>query len=166
MLLETFEHNGHTIEIHQDEDGDSPRNWDNFATMVCWHRRYNLGDEQPTCNPNEYEIPKGSEVLPLYLYDHSGITMSTAPFQCPWDSGQVGWIYVTPEQMKKEFNVKRLTKKHREEARKIMRGEVETYDMYLTGQVYGYVIDDGEGDSLWGMYGYDYCVEEAKRACE
>lgn len=32
-------------------------------------------------------------ILPLYLYDHGGITMSTGPFSCPWDSGQLGWIY-------------------------------------------------------------------------
>jgi len=32
-------------------------------------------------------------ILPLYLYDHGGITMSTGAFSCPWDSGQVGWIY-------------------------------------------------------------------------
>ncbi len=32
-------------------------------------------------------------ILPLYLYDHSGITMSTGAFSCRWDSGQVGWIY-------------------------------------------------------------------------
>ncbi len=34
-------------------------------------------------------------ILPLFLYDHSGITMSTGPFSCPWDSGQVGWIYAS-----------------------------------------------------------------------
>ena len=32
-------------------------------------------------------------ILPLYLYDHGGITMSTGAFSCSWDSGQVGWIY-------------------------------------------------------------------------
>jgi hypothetical protein len=31
----------------------------------------------------------------LYLYDHSGITISTSPFSCGWDSGQVGFIYLT-----------------------------------------------------------------------
>ena len=35
----------------------------------------------------------GMVILPLYLYDHSGITMNTCGFSCPWDSGQVGWIY-------------------------------------------------------------------------
>lgn len=36
-------------------------------------------------------------ILPLYLYDHSGITMSTSVFSCPWDSGQVGWIYASKQ---------------------------------------------------------------------
>ena len=36
--------------------------------------------------------------LPLYLYDHGGITMSTNPFSCPWDDGgQVGWIYASKQ---------------------------------------------------------------------
>ena len=37
----------------------------------------------------------GMVILPLYLYDHSGITMNTCGFSCPWDSGQVGWIYAS-----------------------------------------------------------------------
>ncbi|HOO12216.1 MAG TPA: hypothetical protein PK684_04600 [Bacillota bacterium] len=36
-------------------------------------------------------------ILPLYLYDHGGITMRTNPFSCPWDSGQVGWIYASKQ---------------------------------------------------------------------
>ena len=39
-------------------------------------------------------------MLPLYLYDHSGLAMSTESFSgraphAEWDSGQVGWIYVS-----------------------------------------------------------------------
>lgn len=33
--------------------------------------------------------------LPLYLMDHSGLAMQTTSFNDPWDSGQVGWIYVS-----------------------------------------------------------------------
>ncbi len=38
-------------------------------------------------------------ILPLYLYDHSGISMSTGSFlgravHAEWDSGQVGYIYM------------------------------------------------------------------------
>ena len=42
-------------------------------------------------------------MLPLYLYDHSGITMNTTGFSCPWDSGQVGWIYASKEDALREF---------------------------------------------------------------
>lgn len=31
--------------------------------------------------------------MPLFLYDHSGITMNTCGYSCRWDSGQVGYIY-------------------------------------------------------------------------
>ena len=36
--------------------------------------------------------------------------------------------------------------------------------MYLSGDVWGYVINDGgkNEDSCWGFYGDDYCLSEAK----
>ena len=112
------------------------------------------------------KLEKHIFILPLYLYDHSGITMNTTGFSCPWDSGQVGWIYVTKEAVRKEWKVKRISPKLRKKAFKNLQGEVKTYNEYLTGQVYGYVIEDEEEehiDSCWGFYGYDYMVEEAKQ---
>lgn len=35
--------------------------------------------------------------------DHSGLAMQTTSFNDPWDSGQVGWIYVSKEDALKEF---------------------------------------------------------------
>ena len=35
---------GYTIAIDYDSDPSNPREWDNFGTMVCFHRRYALGD--------------------------------------------------------------------------------------------------------------------------
>ena len=49
---------------------------------------------------------------------------------------------------------------------KVLRGEVKVYDQYLQGDVYGYVIEDADGeeiDSSWGYYGddiIDVIVEE------
>lgn len=43
-----------SITITYDEYPESPREWENFGHMACWHRRYNLGDEQPTCDPSEW----------------------------------------------------------------------------------------------------------------
>jgi len=118
------------------------------------------------------EVDKVAIMLPLYLYDHSGITMRVSPFSCPWDSGQVGWIFATLESIRAEFGVKRVTAKIRERVTKMLTSEVAEYDQYLTGDVWGYVIDakdniDDEGDeyvdvgSCWGFFGSDYCKEAA-----
>lgn len=104
----------------------------------------------------EKALKKHVVMLDLYLYDHSGITMRTTPFSCPWDSGQVGYIYVVREDVLKEFSAKILTPALRKKAVEIMQGEVEVYDQYLTGEVYGYMIrkkgEDWEG-GCWGFYG-------------
>jgi hypothetical protein len=172
------EYKDYKIQIVQDDDAQDPRSWkykSEEPTMVCWHRRYTLGDEQPKCSPEEWlmemaqiyttaEDPEmvdrdtciraieamGTVILPLCLYDHSGITMSTGKFGCPWDSGQVGYIYCTKETLDKEGWTK-------EQAQKYMEGEVETYDDWLTGNVYGYDIETADGDdtgeACWGYYG-------------
>jgi hypothetical protein len=92
-------------------------------------------------------------ILPLYLYDHSGITMNTTGFSCPWDSGQVGWIYADADCIKKEYG--KVTPETINKARTVMNGEVETYDYYLTGQCYGFQLFEGdvETDSCWGFLG-------------
>ncbi len=109
------------------------------------------------------KLQKYAIALPLYLYDHSGITMNTTGFCCPWDSGQVGWIYVSKEAVKREWGWKKLTKKRIRKIEGILRSEVETYDYYLTGDIYGYTIEAKENqkeitcdDSCWGFYGYDH----------
>lgn len=164
------------IEIIQDSDPESPREWDNIGTMVCFHNRHTLGDKHDyrsshfdTWNELERQIERDEKIgviLPLYLYDHSGITMNTTGFSCPWDSGQVGFIFVSKEKIRKEFGVKYVTKKVMEKIEKQLVGEVETYDQYLTGDVYGYRITDTEKDeeldSCWGFYGSEYCLGEAK----
>jgi hypothetical protein len=107
--------------------------------------------------------------LPLYLYDHSGITMRTSSFSCPWDSGQVGIIYISKKDAVKEWGRKYFTKQVRERAEKYLEGEVETYDQYLTGDVYGYIVEheeSGEEESCWGFFGTEYCIEEAKSVAE
>lgn len=81
-------------------------------------------------------------VLPLYLYDHSGITISTAPFSCPWDSGQVGFISVSKAKVREEFGIQRITAKVREKAEEILRGEVKDYDQYLQGEVWAFEIKE------------------------
>lgn len=104
-------------------------------------------------------------ILPLYLYDHSGITMSTSSFSCRWDSGQVGYIYCSTDKILKEYgntNIDTLSK-----VESNLKSEVKTYDQYLTGDVYGFKLykvetcDKGHKDldfldSCYGFYGDDW----------
>ena len=41
----TVSSDGYKLSVFRDEDAPNPREWDNLGRMVCWHRRYNLGDE-------------------------------------------------------------------------------------------------------------------------
>jgi hypothetical protein len=187
--------------IHDDMDDDGPRSWDNAGKMVCWHNRYNLGDEQPCLNPDEWLQSLAEEsgencfddmppeivweiinrhyvILPLYLYDHSGISISTShgyPYNDRWDAGQVGWIYISKLDAVKEWGKKLFTKTVEQKTVKYLQGEVETYNDYLTGNVYGFQVcesdEDGEVlESCWGFYpehdnnnepDYQYCLTEA-----
>ena len=162
--------NGNILYIFQDEYPESPREWDNLGTMICFHRRYSLGDDKESkkyqgteelfselagCNADDEEFEgkedkevwqiikerahKNAIILPLALYDHSGLTMwvgSKASSFDPggWDSGQIGWIYVTREKLKQEA----LADKTDAEIETYLENEVKQYDQYLTGDVYGF----------------------------
>lgn len=162
--------NGYRVKIMYDDDRESPREWANVGIMVCDHPRSNLGDRKPT--PEELRAARkdfatlrrylrryagATCVLPLYLYEHSGMTIRTRPFGDPWDSGCVGFTYDTPE-TRAETGV---ALDHVAEA---LTADVETYDQFLRGDVYGYMIESLGGehiDSCFGMYGLDYCRAEA-----
>lgn len=178
--VETIEYKGFKIEIYSDDDATDPREWDNLGIMACFHNQYTLGDyklvkdEYSGLRSNnfsgwqemsEYIIKELNAyvILPLYMYDHSGITISTGKFSCPWDSGQIGFIFVTKEAVKKEWG--KLGRWTRRKVTRMLKNEVKTYDDFVTGAVYGYQIKDKDGeeldgpdimDSCWGFYGYKY----------
>ena len=162
------------LKIEQDTNPYSPREDDNFGTMVCFHKRYELGDKTDyrTEDYDSWEelkegiIKNEGEVviLPLYLYDHSGITISTSSFSCRWDSGQVGFIFVSKYKIKKEGIDETKVEQY-------LIDEVKVYDQYLTGDVWGYnvyevsICDKGHEhkelvESCYGFYGHDECESE------
>jgi hypothetical protein len=169
------------LKIVNDTCAQNPRQWDNLGTIAYKHRNYTLGEEtisdpiewlEEKMNlPNKFiysnERLKELEnlfferfiALPVYLYDHSGITISTTPFSCPWDSGKVGYIYVSKEKVKREYGVKRITKKIVNKALSCLQAEVKTFDQYITGEVYGFILEDdndNEVDSCYGFFGDDW----------
>lgn len=169
--IETIEHKGHKIEIFQDECDFSPRENDNMCIIHIAHRNYSFGDEHYTDRDSvdvaEREAKaKGDMVLPLYLYDHSGITISLSPFSCPWDSGQVGFVQVKKSEIIDNWGKKNWTKKLREKALEVAAMEVKELDSFITGEVYRYDIDDGE-ESCGNYIGdIKYCIDDAKSAVD
>lgn len=112
-------------------------------------------------------------ILPIYLYDHSGLSMSAGtfgenpgyPYNDQWDAGMVGVIFDTPEQIEKtgiDPDPKNIES--------ALRSEIEEYDQYLRGEVY-YISESIPGmenkeDSITGFIGEEYAFEEAKRMAE
>lgn len=178
MSDNVFDVGGFKVRIEQDQDPESPRDWDNLGTMVCWHRRYHLGDKHSFATPQDFteseEYRDAAIVLPLAMLDHSGLHMwvGSGPHWSDshgWDSGQVGYVYVTRARLLQEYSRKRLTKATLAKATEVLQAEVKTYDQFLTGDVYGYVVEDDAGnhvDSCWGFFGFDYCKSEAMAAAE
>lgn len=182
--IESFKHNGLNVAIYYDDCAESPRtSCENMTVLACWHRRSNLGDEQIEGGLTAKELirslrAKGEKVLallPLYAYEHGGITMSTGSFSCRFDSGQVGWGYVTKSGAEEMGCVGSYTddkgktttydKAFFEEA---IRSDVRTYADYLEGQCFGYTVEDDDGtevESCWGYVGdLKFVREEATLA--
>ena len=177
--------------------------------MVCWHRHYSLGDKHDYDGIEDFFQTLYKEVLgkgydetnelywqdmfkmlqesnlilikPINMYDHSGITVSTSngyPYNDRWDAGCVGFIYVTKKKIFEECGD--ITEENwKERADAYLEGEMETYDQYLRGKVYGFKLtkigtqqdkcphcgevireyeEEEEVDSCWGFYGD--CLEE------
>lgn len=63
--------------------------------------------------------------------------------------------------MLKEFGAKRFSSFLKKRAHDIAEAEVQTYDQFLRGEIFGYRIDE-DGDSCWEFYSKEECMEEAK----
>ena len=121
----------------------------------------------------------GIVYLPLFLYDHSGITMNVGGFNDPWDSGQVGYIYTDKKTIMQNVGgyyvgnnvdgrfIKTTERNWKKVAYHDMESEVSVYDQYLTGQVYGIITEEfdtdtgtwEEQDSCWGYFS-DKCGDD------
>ena len=146
-------------EMYLNTVGNDARGMERYENMVnmVWSRKMTgpNPDERAVDNTLLNVISKKYIMLPLYLLDHSGLAMKTTSFHDPWDSGQVGWIYVSKEDALKEFGGEKMTGAIRKKAEDLMRGEVAAYDSYLRGECYGFELyKNGElEDSCWGFMG-------------
>jgi hypothetical protein len=135
------------LKIIKEEDPISPREHNsNLFTMYCYHPRYNLGDftdasDRYSTN-NFVEVKSLLEehynpaiILPLSLYDHSGLAMQIGEFS-DWDISMVGYIYISARDAKNYLNVSELEQVHLDELTRIAEEEVTEYSLYLQGEIY------------------------------
>ena len=174
-IVHQIMHADKVVKVYFDPEPIDPRTYhDNVTIMVHWHPRYNLGDERIRSMYEEDIRAKCEEqgdpilaILPLYLYVHSDLSVSTDAFSCRWDSGQVGWVYITQSKKDKMGFPDTYTLDMYEN---IIREEVKTYNDYLNGQVFGYEVVGKDGDvleSCWGFVGdMEGCLSQGKLAAE
>lgn len=165
--IETFKVDDKTVEIHIDDDPINPRSkeyQDNCDMFICFHKKYDLGDKHDYKSEDyagwddmERQIVKDLdpiEIRPLYMYDHSGITIADHDFGDRWDSGRIGFVLITKEQARKEHGVKRISKKVKEWASKYLDATIKEYDSYLRGENYCFSILNKDGDIVDSCSGF------------
>ncbi|MFA6694992.1 MAG: hypothetical protein WCR85_00045 [Sphaerochaeta sp.] len=169
-----------TLQIFQEHCPQNPRSealGAAFGTILCFHKRYNLGDPvDPALPPfeswsklekNLRDLCNAEIVLPLYLYDHGVRRMNTTGFACGWDSGQVGFIYITEKEIRDLYGECERTSSFMQRVSKALKGEVELYNAYLSGEVYWYRVMDEHNrivnscGGYYGKQGIDTIVKEA-----
>ncbi|CAB5237911.1 hypothetical protein UFOVP142_2 [uncultured Caudovirales phage] len=176
MLMESYEYNGLTIEIHHDPDSESPRQWGCYeSTMHSLNKRYGPFEdgvcvefkEQMECmadwavklrgiRPDEIPfkhimriVNKHYICLP-YTRMHDGETFAGDSIVSADDDGADGVIFIKRTEALKAFS-------SFENAVAALKAEVEEYGQWASGNVYGYIVKDEEGeevDSCWGFYGH------------
>lgn len=165
---ENLNYKGYTIRVVQDEDPESPDGWDDDEVFLVGFsgRNFEVTRDGLKCPEDIEDWRDEYDIFQLDAYIHSGVSLhlSGSGPSCGWDRGQIGFALV-----KKRSELEQLgqvqTWPDRPSQRKLAEGLVETWNQYLSGDVWGYIVEDSDGEeieALWGCYGSDYCLEEAK----
>lgn len=167
----TYLTNNLRVRLEQDQDAEMPED-DLVQIAYLSKSRETLGTEAVSherMQEIEAKIRSGEYVgVAVYAYVHSGATIRAAPFGDPWDGGQSGFAYATREQALAGWGGKVMTKKVRDGALAGVMGAVQEFDRWLTGDVYGFIVetrededsDWEEGESVWGFFGHEYALDE------
>lgn len=152
------------LRIEQDEDAQSPQEWgDDGLFLIADHRDFFVPpSKEQRCFDVQSEIEDRKATHHVFLleaYIHSGVRLALAgegnfPDR-QWDVSLLGAVFAA----KKEWRL-------RKSALKAVETHLEAWNQYLSGDVWGCVIEDEEGnhvDSCWGFYGRDYAEQEGAR---
>ena len=177
------------LEIMTDDSCESPREWDNLTVIVTIkNNHHDIGDIQVNSSEQVHDVldtQKAMFAMPLYIYEHSGISLRCFedkipkyPYNDQWDAGCIGMVFTTKEKLRQAG----LTHNTKKEVMDQMMAEVETYSHWCNGDCYGFrlskvsrcdkcnQVEDNEIGSCYGFYGwnpdtnglYDAILENSK----
>jgi hypothetical protein len=161
-----MKYRGYEIQIEQETDVESPRvSAEPLGTFAMIHGNYGFGDDGHGVDFSSYQswdevraaIRRENDIaviLPVYMLDHSGITISTSSFSCKWDSGQIGFTFVTKAEAREMYGWKAITKARSALLKSYLEEGIKELDSWVRGEVYWFKV---EGiDSCGGFYGDDH----------
>lgn len=190
---ETVERDGrtYTIRVYPDEDVESPLDGDVVRITYRAGSSYKLGNvplehwahKQIAKRIEAFDNPgvrlashlEGEDApepligMAVHAYVHSSIHLSTTSWHgraqhAAWDSGQSGFVYITPKDALVWQGGKRLTKRKVARMRAALSSMVEEYGRWLNGECYYFTVEDESGevlDSCGGFIGYEHMLNEA-----
>ena len=169
-------------ELIYDQDATNPREGDNLGTILIapskshwiagrddivdtsipfgnnpcedWE---NLRREQLNLKKSDIAV-----AYPITLHEHGEISLSLG-YKSGCERGVIGFIYVTKEQVRKCYGVKRITKSILESAENCLQSELDTLTAWLNGDCYGWKLEEytltddldwKEVDTLEACWGY------------
>ena len=151
------------IKIEYDSDSENPRDWSNLGEFLVSNRcRYCENESDLDIDEIDLKtLSKTHIILPVSVYDHSGVSIYIGSPCDRWDSGQVGWYIVSKDKIRSEYNVKRISPKLRERVISYLESEVKTFNQWINGEVYSYTLyhNGEEEDSCSGFYDIDDIYE-------
>lgn len=171
-MIEKIElRDGHYAEIHHDSDVGQPYEDDEAVNIVVLHGKY-IDPSEGACGKTPDEVAKWEKqnaktwyTVPLWLYDHSGTAYAvgaTNPFNCRWDSGQVGIVALKRSEW---GDGNESDEKMFEYAQNIAK----EYSAWANGETYSYnICDENEEtiESCGGFIGLDIVKEEIQSQAE
>lgn len=143
------------LKIEYDDMPFNPREdyGGNLCTIFSQKGRWDIGD--PGYSYTRDEAPKKYEefkrrqdkgeifMLPIYMYDHSGQTISLSDFQDRWDSGVCGFAFIEKKKVIEEYPDANEGN-WKEKAYKAIQVEIELYDKYIRGETYSWFLEKAE----------------------
>ncbi len=155
------------LRIEQDTDAQSPADYgDDGLFLVSAHRDFFVPPSPKARNFDlQAEIDERKATHHCFLveaYIHGGVHLSLA--NCgnypdrQWDVSLCACVFAAKNEWKTKAS-----------ARKAALSKVEEWNQYLSGDVWGCVVEDDNGthlDSCWGFYGREYAESEGKQMLE